>query len=654
MHGDLYMGTLEVKIEIDGKMVSAPLFSQSGPQGVDWVLALVAIPVQNGTTYRIVFEATRGLTYLSDIALDDISVAPCGVVPTATPTTPRTTPTTPPTTPTTPPTTPTTPPTTPTTPPTTPTTPPTTPTTPPTTPTTPPTTPTTPPTTPTTPPTTPTTPPTTPTTPRTTPTTPSKTPSAIIPSDTTTIEDFDGNTKYAFDVQTTNFDVTRWRLRSGPTPSSGTGPDHDYSSTSRRGSYAYFEASSPTQNNVPAIMRSYAQFAGDEPRCLSFAYHMRGSGMGSLDVVLAVGGQPQAPLFSASGDNYGSDWNLANVLIPKQHASYTIEFIAKRHSWQSDIAVDAIRVSPCVAVPTTAPTTPSTTPTTPPTTPTTPPTTPTTPPTTPTTPPTTPTTPPTTPTTPPTTPTTPPTTPTTPPTTPTTPSKTPSAIIPSDTTTIEDFDGNTKYAFDVQTTNFDVTRWRLRSGPTPSSGTGPDHDYSSTSRRGSYAYFEASSPTQNNVPAIMRSYAQFAGDEPRCLSFAYHMRGSGMGSLDVVLAVGGQPQAPLFNASGDNYGSDWNLANVLIPKQHASYTIEFIAKRHSWQSDIAVDAIRVSPCVAVPTTAPTTPSTTPGTMPTTPSSTSTTSKPSGKKHVPAFAPRRRAILSQQLAIMISL
>lgn len=48
------------------------MFPNSGPQGAEWMKGFVTIPA--GPNYQLKFEAVRGATYLSEIALDDITI----------------------------------------------------------------------------------------------------------------------------------------------------------------------------------------------------------------------------------------------------------------------------------------------------------------------------------------------------------------------------------------------------------------------------------------------------------------------------------------------------------------------------------------------------------------------------------------------------
>ncbi|XP_064622931.1 MAM and LDL-receptor class A domain-containing protein 1-like [Lineus longissimus] len=75
------MGTLEVKLRVDGVLQSSNLFQKIGDLGNQWLVEKLVIPKQKGTSYKIVFVGIKGSSYTSDIAVDDIVVEPCGINP---------------------------------------------------------------------------------------------------------------------------------------------------------------------------------------------------------------------------------------------------------------------------------------------------------------------------------------------------------------------------------------------------------------------------------------------------------------------------------------------------------------------------------------------------------------------------------------------
>ncbi len=138
-----------------------------------------------------------------------------------------------------------------------------------------------------------------------------------------------------------NFD---WATNTGSTASTGTGPSGAFEGTT----YAYTEASSP---NFPAKVANLVSPCIDLSGCananLQFHYHMLGAEMGTLNVQVSTdqGATWTLPLFSVSGDQ-GDVWNLAVVDL----SAYCGQTIMYRFNgitgtdFTSDIAIDNILV----------------------------------------------------------------------------------------------------------------------------------------------------------------------------------------------------------------------------------------------------------------------------------------------------------------------
>ena len=75
----------------------------------------------------------------------------------------------------------------------------------------------------------------------------------------------------------------------------------------------YIEASNPRSKGHKAWLKSktYTPTLG---RCLSFWYHMYGSDIGTLNVLLYTNGSRSAPIWSLSG-NQGGYWRPSRVTI---------------------------------------------------------------------------------------------------------------------------------------------------------------------------------------------------------------------------------------------------------------------------------------------------------------------------------------------------
>lgn len=128
-----------------------------------------------------------------------------------------------------------------------------------------------------------------------------------------------------------------WTRKSGETPSSGTGPR-----TAAGGSYyAYIETSNPRQSGDKAKLSSPPlMFA--KPMQLEFKYHMWGSDMGKLSVM--VDGQT---VWAKTGDQKNK-WHSANIdLSGYTGKKPTVTFVGERGSdYKGDAAIDAVNFVP--------------------------------------------------------------------------------------------------------------------------------------------------------------------------------------------------------------------------------------------------------------------------------------------------------------------
>ncbi|XP_022786238.1 uncharacterized protein LOC111326491 isoform X2 [Stylophora pistillata] len=127
----------------------------------------------------------------------------------------------------------------------------------------------------------------------------------------------------------------------------------------------------------------------------------------------------------------------------------------------------------------------------------------------------------------------------------------------------------------------DVFDWTLRSGSTPSSGTGPSSDRSGT---GMYMYTEASPRSRGDNAKLQLSVP--SGRSSSCLVFYYHMYGSSMGTLNVF-----NGNDKIFTKSG-NQGFYWKKVTKTL---HLSDVLTFEGIRGtSYTSDIAIDDVKIS------------------------------------------------------------
>ncbi|XP_048730018.1 blastula protease 10-like [Ostrea edulis] len=120
--------------------------------------------------------------------------------------------------------------------------------------------------------------------------------------------------------------------------------------------------------------------------------------------------------------------------------------------------------------------------------------------------------------------------------------------------------GTTCFLQDI--TSKDEFNWSIGSGETPSNETGPSKAFEGTN----YAYIEASGRGSGDTAVLESSPIQpiQTGDPVMCLSFAYHMYGSNIGSLDVIF-----DNATYFYEY-DNKGNQWKQAKIDLAAPESS------------------------------------------------------------------------------------
>ena len=138
-----------------------------------------------------------------------------------------------------------------------------------------------------------------------------------------------------------------WTRDSGGTPSSGTGP-----ATGQDGSfYLYTEASTNvtpagSPNKIALLNSPCIDLSSVPDASLDFGYHMQGTAMGSLQVLVSTdNGVSYTSIWSQNGSQ-GNDWNQASVALTAYAGSVIqLQFKATTGSgWSSDIAIDNIKI----------------------------------------------------------------------------------------------------------------------------------------------------------------------------------------------------------------------------------------------------------------------------------------------------------------------
>ncbi|CAG2193481.1 unnamed protein product [Mytilus edulis] len=348
-----------------------------------------------------------------------------------------------------------------------------------------------------------------------------------------------------FLVEATNDDFD-WTLRSGSTPSGGTGPQ----SAVEGSKYKYVEVSSPRGSNDVARLESSTNLnAGDY--CLTFQYHMFGlDTMGDLKISTGVTA-PENEVFIESG-NLGDQWNKGMVTISNAAGMKLFIEANKVTSWKGDIAIDDIQlmpgvcagVSPCDYSPcqnggSCSETT-------------------------------------------------------------TAIGYTCSCLGGFVGQNCNQVDGKTgsEFTCDFETENNcvfenaddDDFQWTYRSGSTPSGGTGPSSAYEGTQ----YVYTEASSPRDQGDKAVLSTVnTLLAGTSSYCLQFYLHMYGT-PGTMEVKFGNRGSSSSSVWSQS-DDQGNQWVFHQVELPPSFADPVIFFEAIRgSSYKGDVALDLVKLS------------------------------------------------------------
>lgn len=147
-------------------------------------------------------------------------------------------------------------------------------------------------------------------------------------------------------------------------------------------------------------------------------------------------------------------------------------------------------------------------------------------------------------------------------------------------------------------------RWESNSGSTTSGLTGPISD---ASGNGKYIYTEASSGSTGDSAVLTLPHVDFSNLTAPTLSFAYHMYGTDMGDLYVLIADGNQIDTLQVISGPQQTGiSDAWKVSYLDLSAHTSgeRTIHFVGiKGGGYTSDMAIDSVAIdeAPTCVTPT-----------------------------------------------------
>ncbi len=157
----------------------------------------------------------------------------------------------------------------------------------------------------------------------------------------------------------------------------------------------------------------------------------------------------------------------------------------------------------------------------------------------------------------------------------------------------------------TQDTNDDFN-WSLRTGTTPSNGTGP----SGAAEGSHYIYMETSNPNNPAKVANLNSPCfDFTTMTEAQATFQYQMTGNAVGTIRLEASTNsGISWTEVWSKSG-NQGADWQTATVNLDA-YVGGTVKLRfngTSGNSWQGDIAIDDLMISEGAFVDTVAPSTP-----------------------------------------------
>ena len=144
---------------------------------------------------------------------------------------------------------------------------------------------------------------------------------------------------------TTDF---KWKVNSGSTPTSNTGPIVDHSTYSTFGKYVVVEADSGSLGDMALFVSPCINLDSLSNPGLTFWYHMYGSGIGSLNVDIYNGSTWINNVYSLIGQQQTSstaDWLQGSMYLTSFSGIIKLRFRAVRGNNQyGDIALDDIKI----------------------------------------------------------------------------------------------------------------------------------------------------------------------------------------------------------------------------------------------------------------------------------------------------------------------
>ncbi|XP_055957693.1 MAM and LDL-receptor class A domain-containing protein 2 [Patella vulgata] len=137
--------------------------------------------------------------------------------------------------------------------------------------------------------------------------------------------------------------------------------------------------------------------------------------------------------------------------------------------------------------------------------------------------------------------------------------------------------------------------WTRGMGGTSSSGTGPTSDHTYGTNKGHYMYIETSRPRKQGNKARLFTNQRPALKATACFRFYYHMYGSHIGSLNLLLKTNNVLSNAIWTESG-NHGAAWSLGMITLKSSQLTKPYQVVFEGvvgNGYLGDIAIDDISV-------------------------------------------------------------
>ena len=320
-----------------------------------------------------------------------------------------------------------------------------------------------------------------------------------------------------------------WTNRSGGTPSNSTGPSGAFDGSF----YMYTEASFGGDNKDAIMYVPCVDVGAWNQLAFVFAYHMYGSNMGDLTVDISTdSGVTWIEEWTVSG-NQGDQWFETIIDLSTYSGSISVRLHAETgNGFRSDIAIDFLRF---VEAPVFGCTDNNSL------------------------------------------------------------NYNPNATFDNgscfygciDSDTLESFESGQGFTWELDPNN--TIDWTNQSGGTPSFNTGPSGAFDGSY----YMYTEASSGNSNKEAIMYVSCVDPLGWNQLSFVFAYHMRGTNMGSLTIDISTdSGTTWIQQWTISG-NQGNQWNEVQLDLGTYTQNISVRVHAQTgNGYSSDIAIDLLR--------------------------------------------------------------